>query len=89
MEKKVRNQFLIGVLIMLVGIGMYLSGIDSGQEEGECEIVGRQGGNAAGDGIQNCDESSIQESTIPAIILVIGMVFIIRGIITMRNSSLK
>jgi len=85
MEKKVRNQFLIGGLIMLVGIGMYFSGINSSQED-ECEIIGRQGGNAAGDGIQNCDESSIQESTIPVIILVIGMVFMIRGILTMRSS---
>ena len=85
MEKKVRNQFLIGGLIMLVGIGMYFSGINSSQED-ECEIIGRQGGNAAGDGIQNCDELSIQESTIPVIILVIGMVFMIRGIMTMRSS---
>ena len=85
MEKKVRNQFLIGGLIMLVGIGMYFSGINSSQED-ECEIIGRQGGNAAGDGIQNCDESAIQESTIPVIILVIGMVFMIRGILTMRSS---
>ena len=85
MEKKVRNQFLIGGLIMLVGIGMYLFGINSSQED-ECEIVGRQGGNAAGDGIQSCDEPAIQESTIPVIILVIGMVFMIRGILTMRSS---
>ena len=85
MEKKVRNQFLIGGLIMLVGIGMYLSGINLSQED-ECEIVGRQGGNAAGDGIQSCDEPAIQESTIPVIILVIGMVFMIRGILTMRSS---
>ena len=70
---------------MLVGIGMYFSGINSSQED-ECEIIGRQGGNAAGDGIQNCDESAIQESTIPVIILVIGMVFMIRGILTMRSS---
>jgi hypothetical protein len=88
MEKKARKQFLIGGLIMLVGIGMYFSGIDLGQE-GECEIVGRQGGNAAGDGIQSCDESAIQESTMHVIILVIGMVFMIRGILTMRSSSLK
>ena len=88
MEKKVRNQFLIGGLIMLVGIGIYFSGVDYSQED-ECEIVGRQGGNAAGGGIQNCDESAIQESTIPVIILIIGMVFIILGIMKMRNSSLE
>ena len=73
---------------MLVGIGIYFSGVDSSQED-ECEIVGRQGGNAAGGGIQNCDESAIQESTIPVIILIIGMVFIILGIMKMRNSSLE
>ena len=85
MEKKVRNQFLIGGLIMLVGIGMYFSGINSSQED-ECEIVGRQGGDGQGMEYKNCDESSVQKLTIPAIILIIGMVFMIRGILTMRSS---
>ena len=88
MEKKVRNQFLIGGLIMLIGIAIYFSGITSTQED-ECEVVGRQGGNAAGAGIQDCDDSIIQGSTIPQIIIVLGIVLIIRGIMTMKNSSLE
>jgi len=98
MEKKVRNQFLIGGLIMLVGIGIYFSGINVNtllffqtQEDAiiypwQCEIVGRQGGDGQGLEYKDCDESSVQESTIPVIILVIGMVFMIRGIMTMRSS---
>ena len=86
MDKKVRNQFLIGGLIMLIGIAIYFSVITSTQED-ECDVVGRQGGNAAGAGIQNCDDSTIQGSTIPQIIIVVGIVLIIRGIMSMRNSS--
>ena len=98
MEKKVRNQFLIGGLIMLVGIGMYFSGINVNtlllfqtQEDSitypwQCEIVGRQGGDGQGLEYKDCDESSVQKLTIPVIILIIGMVFMIRGIMTMRSS---
>ena len=86
MEKKVRNQFLIGGLIMLIGIAIYFSGITTTQED-ECEVVGRQGGNAAGAGIQDCDDSIIQGSTIPQIIVIAGIRLILLGIISMRNSS--
>ena len=83
MEKNVRNQFLIGGLIMLVGIGMYLSGITPGQVT-ECDP------RIAGGGIEDCrDYSAFQRSTIPTIILIVGIVFIIRGILMLRNSSLE
>ena len=83
MEKKVRNQFLIGGLIMLVGIGMYLSGITPGQVT-ECDP------RIAGGGIEDCrDYSAFERSTIPTLILFAGVVFIVRGIMMLRNSSLK
>ena len=88
MNNKIRNQVLIGGLIIEIGIAIYLSGKTSTQED-ECEVVGRQGGNAAGAGIQDCDDSIIQGSTIPQIIIVLGIVLIIRGIMTMKNSSLE
>ena len=82
MEKKVRNQFLIGGLIMLVGIGMYFSGITPGQVT-ECDP------RIAGGGIENCrDYSAFQRSTIPMIIFIIGIMSIIRGILTIKNLSL-
>ena len=98
MEKKIRNQFLIGGLIMLVGISIYFSEVNVNtllffqtQEDSitypwQCEIVGRQGGGGQGMEYKDCDESSTQKLTIPAIILVIGMVFMIRGILTIRSS---
>ena len=83
MEKKVRNQFLIGGLIMLVGIGMYLSGITPGQVT-ECDP------RIAGGGIEDCrDYSAFERSTIPTLILFAGVVFIVKGIMMLRNSSLK
>ena len=83
MEKKVRNQFLIGGLIMLVGIGIYFSGITPGQVT-ECDP------RIAGGGIEDCrDYSAFERSTIPTIILIVGIVFIIRGILMLRNSSLE
>ena len=88
MNNKIRNQVLIGGLIIVIGIAIYFSGITSTQED-ECEVVGRQGGNAAGAGIQDCDDSIIQGSTIPQIIIVLGIVLIIRGFMTMKNSSLE
>ena len=72
MNNKIRNQVLIGGLIIVIGIAIYFSGITSTQED-ECEVVGRQGGNAAGAGIQDCDDSIIQGSTIPQIIIVLGL----------------
>tara|TARA_B100000029_G_scaffold90393_2_gene80214 strand:- start:2679 stop:2945 length:267 start_codon:yes stop_codon:yes gene_type:complete len=88
MKNEVRNQFLIGGLIIMIGVALYFSGITSSQED-ECEVVGRQGGNAAGAGIQECNEQVIQESLIIQIILVVGIVLIIRGIMTMRKSSIE
>ena len=83
MEKKVRNQFLIGGLIMLVGIGMYLFGITPGQVT-ECDP------RIAGGGIEDCrNYSAFERSTIPTLILITGIVFIVRGIMMLRNSSLK
>ena len=86
MNNKIRNQVLIGGLIIVIGIAIYFSGITSTQED-ECEVVGRQGGNAAGAGIQDCDDSIIQGSTIPQIIVIAGIGLILLGIISMRNSS--
>ena len=77
---------MIGGLIMLIGIAIYFSGITTTQED-ECEVVGRQGGNAAGAGIQDCDDSIIQGSTIPQLIVIAGIGLILLGIISMRNSS--
>ena len=88
MKNEVRNQFLIGGLIIMIGVALYFSGITSSQED-ECEVVGRQGGTAAGAGIQECNEQVIQESLIIQIILVVGIVLIIRGIMTMRKSSIE
>ena len=83
MEKKVRNQLLIGGLIMLVGIGVYLSGITPGQVT-ECDP------RIAGGGIEDCrDYSAFERSTIPTLILFAGVVFIVKGIMMLRNSSLK
>tara|TARA_B100000949_G_scaffold214487_1_gene210042 strand:+ start:298 stop:543 length:246 start_codon:yes stop_codon:yes gene_type:complete len=81
MEKKVRNQFLIGGLIMLVGIGMYFSGITPGQVT-ECDP------RIAGGGIEDCrDYSAFERSTIPILILFAGIAFIVRGILMLRDSS--
>ena len=81
MEKKVRNQFLIGGLIMLVGIGMYFSGITPGQVT-ECDP------RIAGGGIEDCrDYSAFERSTIPTLILFAGIAFIVRGMLMLRDSS--
>ena len=82
MKKRARNQFLIGGLIMLVAIGLYFSVVTPGQVT-ECDP------RIAGGGIENCkDYSAFQRSTIPMIIFIIGIMSIIRGILTMRNLSL-
>ena len=82
MEKKARNQFLIGGLIMLVAIGLYFSVVTPGQVT-ECDP------RIAGGGIEDCrDYSAFQRSTIPIIIFILGIIFIIRGVLIIRNSSL-
>jgi len=68
---------------MLVGIGMYFSGITPGQVT-ECDP------RIAGGGIEDCrDYSAFERSTIPTLILFAGVVFIVKGIMMLRNSSLK
>ena len=82
MKKRARNQFLIGGLIVLIAIGLYFSVVTSGQVT-ECDP------RIAGGGIENCrDYSAFQRSTIPMIIFIIGIMSIIRGILTIRNLSL-
>ena len=82
MKKRARNQFLIGGLIMLVAIGLYFSVVTPGQVT-ECDP------RIAGGGIENCrDYSAFQRSTIPMIVFVIGIISIIRGVLTIRNLSL-
>ena len=82
MKKRARNQFLIGGLIMLVAIGLYFSVVTPGQVT-ECDP------RIAGGGIENCrNYSAFQRSTIPMIVFVIGIISIIRGVLTIRNLSL-
>jgi hypothetical protein len=81
MEKKARKQFLIGGLIMLVGIGMYFSGITPGQVT-ECDP------RIAGGGIEDCrDYSAFDKTTIPTLIIIAGTGFVVRGILILRDSS--
>ena len=83
MEKKIRNQFLIGIIIGLVAVTMYFSGITPGQVT-ECDP------RIAGGGIEDCrDYSAFERSTIPTLILMTGIAFIVRAILMLRNSSLK
>ena len=80
MKKRVRNQFLIGGLILLVAIGLYFSVVTPGQVT-ECDP------RIAGGGIENCrNYSAFQRSTIPIIIFVVGIIFIIKGILILKNS---
>lgn len=82
MKKRARNQFLIWGLIMLVAIGLYFSVVTPGQVS-ECDP------RIAGGEIENCrDYSAFQRSTIPMIIFIIGIMSIIRGILTIKNLSL-
>ncbi len=81
MEKKARSQFLIGGLIMLVGIGMYFSEITPGQVT-ECDP------RIAGGGIEDCrDYSAFDKTTIPTLIIIAGTGFVVRGILILRDSS--
>ena len=77
MEKKVRNQFLIGVIIILAAGIFYFSGITPGQVT-ECT--------GEGGAVQCIDYSAFDRSTIPVIILITGMAFIVRGILMLRNT---
>ena len=82
MKKRARNQFLVGGLIVLIAIGLYFSVVTPGQVT-ECDP------RIAGGGIENCrDYSAFQRSTIPMIIFIIGIMSIIRGILTIKNLSL-
>ena len=82
MKKRARNQFLIGGLIVLIAIGLYFSVLTPGQVT-ECDP------RIAGGEIENCrDYSAFQRSTIPMIIFIIGIMSIIRGILTIKNLSL-
>ena len=77
MVKKVRNEFLIGVIIILAAGIFYFSGITPGQVT-ECT--------GEGGAVQCIDYSAFDRSTIPVIILIAGMAFIVRGILVLRNT---
>ena len=82
MKKRARNQFLIGGLIVLIAIGLYFSVVTPGQVT-ECDP------RIAGGEVENCrDYSAFQRSTIPMIVFIIGIISIIRGVLTIRNLSL-
>ena len=79
-KKKVRNQFLIGGLVVLLAIGLYFSVITPGQVT-ECDP------RIAGGGVEDCKNySAFQRSTIPMIVFVVGIIFVIKGIIILKNS---
>ena len=78
MKKEVRNQFLIGIIIGLVAAAMYFSGITPGQVT-ECT--------GEGGAVQCIDYSAFERSTIPLLIIIIGIAFIFRGILILRNST--
>ena len=66
---------------MLVGIGMYFSGITPGQVT-ECDP------RIAGGGIEDCrDYSAFDKTTIPTLIIIAGTGFVVRGILILRDSS--
>tara|TARA_B100000029_G_scaffold90393_2_gene80213 strand:- start:2444 stop:2674 length:231 start_codon:yes stop_codon:yes gene_type:complete len=76
MNNKVRNQFLIGSLIILGAAALYFSGITPGQVT-ECT--------GEGGAVQCIDYSVFERSTIPMIITITGISFIARGILILRN----
>ena len=79
-KKKARNQFLIGGLVVLLAIGLYFSVITPGQVT-ECDP------RIAGGGVEDCKNySAFQRSTIPMIVFVVGIIFIIKGILILKNS---
>ena len=77
MEKKVKNQFLIGVIIILASGVLYFSGITPGQVT-ECT--------GEGGAVQCINYSAFERSTIPTLTLVAGIAFIVRGILMLRNT---
>ena len=79
-KKKARNRFLIGGLVVLLAIGLYFSVITPGQVT-ECDP------RIAGGGVEDCrNYSAFQRSTIPMIVFVVGIIFIIKGILILKNS---
>lgn len=79
-KKKARNQFLIGGLVVLLAVGLYFSVITPGQVT-ECDP------RIAGGGVEDCKNySAFQRSTIPMIVFVVGIIFIIKGILILKNS---
>ena len=79
-KKRARNQFLIGGLVVLLAVGLYFSVITPGQVT-ECDP------RIAGGGVEDCrDYSAFQRSTIPMIVFVVGIIFIIKGILILKNS---
>ena len=78
MKNQIRNQFLIGGLIILTAVSLYFSGITPGQVT-ECT--------GEGGAVQCIDYSAFERSTIPLLIMIIGIAFISRGLIMLRNST--
>ena len=79
-KKRARNQFLIGGLVILLAVGLYFSVITPGQVT-ECDP------RIAGGGVEDCrNYSAFQRSTIPMIVFVVGIIFVIKGIIILKNS---
>ena len=79
-KKRARNQFLIGGLVVLLAVGLYFSVITPGQVT-ECDP------RIAGGGVEDCrNYSAFQRSTIPMIVFVVGIIFIIKGILILKNS---
>ena len=79
-KKRARNQFLIGGLVVLLAVGLYFSVITPGQVT-ECDP------RIAGGGVEDCrNYSAFQRSTIPMIVFVVGIIFVIKGIIILKNS---
>ena len=76
MKNQIRNQFLIGGLIILTAVSLYFSGITPGQVT-ECT--------GEGGAVQCIDYSAFERSTIPMIITITGISFIARGILILRN----
>ena len=82
-KKRARNQFLIGGLVILLAVGLYFSVITPGQVT-ECDP------RIAGGGVEDCKNySAFQRSTIPMIVFVVGIIFVIKGIIILKNTYLE
>ena len=64
MKNQIRNQFLIGGLIILTAVSLYFSGITPGQVT-ECT--------GEGGAVQCIDYSAFERSTMPLLIMIIGI----------------